>query len=81
MRVVRIIEYQEIRRTEEECEAERKMSISGIFNPFKRIPLDKPKYLIEVSDDEFQLISFYLELEKRNPIMNVEVKTELKEIK
>ena len=80
MRIVQILEFQEVRKTKEEYEAEAEICNSRLVYPFKKIHLEKPEYLIRVSIDEFQLISFYLELEKRNPIMNVEVKTELKEI-
>lgn len=79
MKIIRIVETEFIRKTDQEIKIEKKEK-GVFFNPFNEVPLDKPKYIIEVSVDEFQLISFYLELEKRNPIMNVEVKTELKEI-
>lgn len=81
MEIVRILDFQQVRKTKEEYEEELKKNSFKLIDPFKRIPLEKPEYLIKVSVDEFQLISFYLELEKRNPIMNVEVKTELKESK
>lgn len=79
MEIVRILDFIEVRKTKEEFEKDLKDNSFRNIYPFKKIQLEKPEYLIRVSVDEFQLISFYLELEKRNPIMNVEVKTELKE--
>ena len=46
--------------------------------PTKMIKLKEPIYIIEMSTSEFQLVSFYLELEKRKPIMNVEIDAKLK---
>ena len=42
------------------------------------VKLEEPEYVVELTNSEFQLISFYLELEKRKPIMNVELNAELK---
>lgn len=36
-----------------------------------------PLYIVEMTPKEFQLVSFYLELEKRKPIMNVELDTKI----
>ena len=39
--------------------------------------LEKPNYIVEMTSDELQLVSFYLELEKRKPIMNVKLDAKL----
>ena len=39
--------------------------------------LEKPNYVVEMTSDEFQLVSFYLELEKRKPIINVKLDAKL----
>lgn len=44
----------------------------------KEVPAKEPIYIVEMSTKEFQLVSFYLELENREPIMNVELKTQIK---
>lgn len=50
----------------------------GVDETMEKVPLDEPIYVVEMAQSEYQLISFYLELEKRKPIMNVKVDTELK---
>lgn len=52
-----------------------------LFPPRKEIKLKEPTYIVEMSAKEFQLVSFYLELERRKPITNIElnIKTEKEE--
>ena len=52
--------------------------ILGVDETMEKVPLDEPVYVVEMTQSEYQLISFYLELEKRKSIMNVKVDTELK---
>lgn len=43
---------------------------------YEKKKLDVPKYYIEMTPSEFQLVNFYLELEKRKPIMNINIDVE-----
>ena len=52
-----------------------------LISEYKSVPSKEPTYVIEMSAKEFQLVSFYLELERRKPIMNVKVDAKLKENK
>ena len=48
-----------------------------LFLPHKTVKLKKPIYVVEMTSEELQLVSFYLELEKRKPIVNVKLDTKL----
>ncbi len=50
----------------------------NLFPPVKEIKLKEPVYIVEMTAKEIKLVSFYLELENRKPIMNVELKTTIK---
>ena len=55
-----------------------KEALGFIINEYKSVPTNKPIYVVEMSMEELQLVNFYLELENRKPIMNVEIETCLK---
>lgn len=60
----------ELRKELDDCKNEMsKMLISE----YKSVPSKEPTYIVEMSAKEIQLVSFYLELENRKPIMNVEL--------
>ena len=44
-----------------------------LISEYKSVPSKEPTYIVEMSAKEIQLVSFYLELENRKPIMNVEL--------
>ena len=50
--------------------------ILGVDETMEKVPLDEPVYIVEMTQSEYQLVSFYLELEKRKPIMNVKIDVE-----
>lgn len=80
---IRHIEYEkEVRKTKEEYQNELKDysdDIGRLFvSKYKMVPTEEPTYIVEMSQKEFQLVSFYLELENRKPIMNVKVDAEIK---
>lgn len=47
-----------------------------LVSDYKLVPSENPVYIVEMTNEEYQLISFYLELEKRKPIMNVKLDVE-----
>ena len=84
MRIVHIVDkkYVEIknkRELEEYFKTHNKSSSVELefFPPTKEIKLKEPTYLVEMSAKEIQLVSFYLELENRKPIMNIELETKI----
>ena len=56
-----------------ECKNEM---LKDLVSDYKLVPSEKPIYIVEMTSEEYQLVSFYLELEKRNPIMNVKLDVE-----
>lgn len=42
----------------------------------KLVQMKEPVYFVEMSMEELRLVSFYLELEKRKPIVNIEITKE-----
>ena len=81
MKIVHIQTTKTIKRSKKEIEESLKeLKENRLINPFeyKTIDLKEPIYIVELSMKELQLISFYLELENRKPIMNVEIDTKIK---
>lgn len=82
MKIVNVRDTKYVKKTKKEyqrdldaCENEiPKMVVSE----YKEVPREEPIYYVEMSMKEFQIISFYLELENRKPIMNVEIDAEIK---
>ena len=58
------------------AEALKERRLLGANETMDRVPLDEPIYVVEMKQSEYQLVSFYLELEKRKPIMNVKIDVE-----
>lgn len=74
MRIVHIITFKEVRKTEEELKKEGVEKLNPYMpGPYyyKKIYLKKPKIVVEMSVDELRIVDFYLELEKRKPILNL----------
>ena len=83
MKIVHIItERQTLKPNADEIEENARKEGKDYYETQKLLyeteKLEEPDYVVEMSSQEFQLISFYLELEKRKPIMNVNVDAELK---
>lgn len=72
MKIVHIITEKEIEKTPQEIQKDMENPLS-FSSRFKTIPLKKPIYIVEMSAKEIQVVSFYLELEKRKPILNLEI--------
>ena len=85
MKIIHILDYKCVEKPKKVIEREeKKLRESGKFSyvdKFKKVKTKEPTYIIEMSAKEFQLVSFYLELEHRKPIMNVKVDAKLKENK
>lgn len=81
MKIVQIETEKRVKKTKEELQKELeacKDDVSRlIVSEYKRVPSKEPTYIVEMSAKEIQLVSFYLELEKRKPIMNVNLDAEL----
>ena len=77
MKIIDIETKKRVLKTEEEKMKELnecKNEISKILvSDYKLVPSEKPIYIVEMTSEEYQLVSFYLELEKRKPIMNVKL--------
>ena len=75
MKIIHIKTEKQVKKTKREIEQEEKNGVDKIrwVDHFKTIRLKEPIYIIEMSMEELQLVSFYLELEKRKPIMNVNI--------
>ena len=80
MKIVYIKTEEQVIKTKRELEQEKKNNENSLWlDKYKVVPLKEPIYIVEMSMEELQLISFYLELEKRKPIVNVELETKLKQ--
>ena len=77
MKILDIKTQEHIWKTEEEQEKERKERNAVCVLPYRTKPLKEPVYIVEMTPKEFQLISFYIELERRNPIINTKLNAEL----
>lgn len=77
MKIIDIETRKRVKKTKEEYQKEldackNEMS-KMLVSEYKSVPSKEPTYLVEMSAKEIQLVSFYLELENRKPIMNVEL--------
>ena len=83
MKIVYIKTAEQIEKTKRELEQEKRKSNNASeilwVDKYKTVPLKEPVYIVEMSMKELQLVSFYLELEKRKPIVNVKLETKLKQ--
>lgn len=83
MKIIHIITEKSVKRTEKELkeayERESKETGTHLYvSPYKQVSLKEPTYIVEMTSQELQLVSFYLELEKRKPIVNVKLESKLK---
>ena len=78
MKIVHIETEKLVKKSKEEIEREQKENSNLFFiNEHKIVPLKEPIYIVEMSAKEIQLVSFYLELENRKPIMNIDIDTKI----
>ena len=77
MKVIHIKTTEIVKRTKKELKKENGESQFNTPFRYKTVELKEPVYIVELSMKELQLISFYLELENRKPIMNVEIDTKI----
>ena len=70
MKIVFIEREKQVLKSKEESQN------SLIGSKYKTIQRKEPLYIVEMSMEELQLVSFYLELEKRKPIIDVTIKKE-----
>ena len=79
MKIIHIETQKRVKKTKKELEEEMKAKPNSIWvDEHKIVPMKEPTYIVEMSAKEIQLVSFYLELENRKPILNVEIDTEIK---
>ena len=75
MKLVHIVKEEYVEKTPAEIEEERRLHPKMcLFDSMKRVQLENSRYVIELSMEELQLVSFYLELEKRKPIIDINIK-------
>jgi len=82
MKIVYIEKQKRVKKTKKELRKEldackNEMS-KMLIDEYKSVPSKEPTYIVEMSAKEIQLVSFYLELENRKPILNVKIDTEIK---
>ena len=79
---IRSIEYdKQVLKSEEEYQNELKDcpdDFLRLISRYKMVSRKEPIFIVEMTQKELQLVSFYLELENRKPIMNVEIDAEIK---
>ena len=51
----------------------KERQLLGVNETMDRVELKKPIYIVEMTNAEYQLVSFYLELERRKPITNIKL--------
>lgn len=73
MKIVHIIKEKRIKKTPQEMQKDMEENPHFFQDQYKNIPLKNPIYIVEMSAKEIQVVSFYLELEKRKPILNLEI--------
>ena len=82
MKIIHIETQKRVKKTKKELRKELddcKNEMSKILiSEYKSVPIKEPTYIVAMSAKEIQLVSFYLELENRKPILNVEIDTEIK---
>lgn len=82
MKILKISDKKQVKKSKKEILKELKAckdEMSKILvSDFKLVESKEPIYIVEMSAKEFQLVSFYLELENRKPILNVEIDAEIK---
>ena len=77
MKIVHIETKELVKKTKEELEKDC-YAPGTLVSEYKQVSLKEPVYVVEMNAKEIQLVSFYLELENRKPIINVSIDTEIK---
>ncbi len=78
MKIIHIETQKRVKKTKKEYQKELNACVNKMFiSEYKSIPSKEPTYIVEMSAKEIQLVSFYLELENRKPIMNIELDTKI----
>ena len=82
MKILQINNKKQVKKTKKELREELDACINEsskmLVSKYKSVPSKEPTYIVEMSAKEIQLVSFYLELENRKPILNVEIDAEIK---
>ena len=84
MRIVHIETTKRVKKSKREIAKElagKNENYRFLISEYKEVPAKEPTYIVAMSEKEIQLVSFYLELENRKPIMNVKIDTEIKKEK
>ena len=80
MKIIDVLTQKRVPKTKKEMAkelSECKNEIAKVLiSDYKLVPSEKPTYIVEMTSEEYQLVSFYLELEKRKPIMNIKLDVE-----
>lgn len=82
MKIISIETRKRVKKTKQEYQKDldncKNAMGKMLVSEYKSVPSKEPTYLVEMSAKEIQLVSFYLELENRKPIMNIELDAEIK---
>lgn len=82
MKILQVSNKKQVKKSKKEKLKELEDCKNGLskilVSDFKLVESKEPIYIVEMSAKEFQLVSFYLELENRKPILNLEIDTEIK---
>ena len=85
MKIIEIVKEKRVLKTKEELEKDLSQCSNDMQRVFvsreKYIKRKEPVYIVELTTKELQLVSFYLELENRKPITNVEIEAKLEKEK
>lgn len=81
MKLLQIMREKFVPKTKKELANDKERISRGEFSTEliqeeKIVQLKEPVYIVAMSMKELQLVSFYLELENRKPIVNIEITKE-----
>ena len=66
MKLVHIVEEEYVQKTPEEIEEERKLRVNAcLIDPWKKVPLKEPRYVVEMSMDKPDLEKVFLDLTRK----------------
>lgn len=81
MKIIDIETRKRVKKTKQEYQKDldacKNAFSRTLVSEYKSVPSKEPTYIVEMSAKEIQLVSFYLELENRKPIMNIELDAEI----
>ena len=81
MKIIHIETQKRVKKTKQEYQKDldacKNAMSKMLVSAYKSVPSKEPTYIVEMSAKEIQLVSFYLELENRKPIMNIELDAEI----